>query len=367
MHMRIVLLALLTALAPSCKTVDCGDGTIERDGVCVPSNETVGTAQCGPLTRLDGTLCVPMFPPTQCDPDTTEEDKDSAGVITCIGTGGGGCSARLACPAPMDPSKQTICGQIYDFENNEPFAQPDAMGTQCTPGATTGPCALGIRAYDAVVFAQTTPPATPPPLATGEVYIDDCGRYRVSEITQPGPPGLIALGFDDATQPGPAGLTNAVGVATAAVPNSATKDLEAFIARKAMTDSWAAAGGPTIATGFYAPVFRGHRTGTDLVAGVNVTFGLASAPPPMNTETMRDFYFGADATTRTTLVAADVTGVNGTALFSGANLGEIYSGQGGGLPAQCRFDIHGGASVPGVVFIQIFRPINNGASATCPL
>ena len=63
--------------------------------------------------------------------------------------------------------------------------------------------------------------------------------------------------------------------------------------------------------------------------------------------------------------AAGATGANGTALFRGANLGELYSGQ-GGLPAACRWDIHAGASTPGVVFVQVFRPISV-PGMTCPL
>src|SRR5262245_1206171 len=106
MYTRIALLALLTALAASCRHVDRGQGTTERDGLCVAAGVTVGNAQCGPFTELRGTQCVPTFPPTVCDPGTTAEDVDNMGVTTCIGTGAGGCSARLACPAPTD-GKQT--------------------------------------------------------------------------------------------------------------------------------------------------------------------------------------------------------------------------------------------------------------------
>src|SRR5438309_11143657 len=102
MYARIVVLVLLI-FAASCKPVDCGDGTIERNGSCVAANETVSDAKCGPFTELQGNVCVPMFPPTMCDPSTTAPDVDNMGVTTCIGTGtGGGCSAKLACPTPTD-------------------------------------------------------------------------------------------------------------------------------------------------------------------------------------------------------------------------------------------------------------------------
>jgi hypothetical protein len=357
MQPRIVLLALMAALAAGCKNVDCGDGTTERNGTCVPSSETIGAAQCGPFTELHGNQCVPMFPPTVCDPDSTDGETDVMGVTTCIGTGGGGCSARLACPAPTD-GKQTICGQIYDFENNEAFAQPGATGAQCAAGASSGPCALAIKAYDAVMFASSMGAAGQ--LATDPPYIDDCGRYRITEIAQPGPPGLIALGFDDAVgTPGPSGITNAVGVATGAVPSSATRDLEGFIVRPTTTASWGMLA--LLGAGIYAPVFRGHRTGFDLAAGVTVTFAPMSNPTQMSPMPGRDFYFVAGTTNRTTLdngPSANATATNGTALVSGATLTEVYSGAGGGIPATCLWEIHGGAAVPGVVFIQIFRPMN---------
>ncbi|HEX2686995.1 MAG TPA: hypothetical protein VHN14_10275, partial [Kofleriaceae bacterium] len=200
-----VLLVLLTASATSCNSVDCGDGTTERGGLCVPSSETVGTAQCGPFTELHGDRCAPVLPPTVCDPATTTPDIDEMGVTTCIGTGGGGCAARLACPPPA-AGKQTICGQIYDFENDQPFAQAGATGASCAPGATTGPCSLAIKAYDAVAFAMTGGGA----LTTGAVYVDDCGRYRVPDIAQPiGPFVALAIDDADAAKAGPLGTTNA--------------------------------------------------------------------------------------------------------------------------------------------------------------
>lgn len=362
MHARIVLLALLTALAAGCKNVDCGDGTTERNGICVPSSETVGTAQCGPFTELHGDRCVPIFPPTLCDPATTQPDVDELGVVTCIGTGGGGCAAKLPCPVGT-AGRQTICGQLYDFENNQPYAAASPTGTKCIPGATSGPCALGIKAYDAVAFAQGNTTA----LATGEIYIDDCGRYKVADIAQPAGP-FIALAIDDAdpTKPGPLGTTNAVGVATNKAPNTATKDFEAFIVKPSTTAAWGSSGGPVfdMTHGIYAPVFRGHRAGTDQVSGVTVIISPMVNPPTFMGDPARDYYFAADP--RLTVSAINATGPNGTALLSGASLTEIYSGVGGGLPTECRWDIHGGASIGFVVFIQIFRPVNNG-TATCSL
>jgi hypothetical protein len=363
MYTRITLLASLLALSASCKNIECGDGTAERDGACVPANETIGTATCDLTTTvLNGTVCTAKVK-RECDPDTTEDVVDINGVHICIGTGATGCSAKLACQAPTD-GKQTICGQLYDFENNEPFANPGATGTPCAAGATTGPCALTIKAYDAVVFAMTGGGE----LTTDPVYIDDCGRYRVPEVTQPGPPGFIALGIDDTAPPvGPSGVTNAIGVTTTAAPNTATRDFEAFIVKASTYMGWATSGAPALTAGLYAPVYRGHKTGTDLASNVVVTFAPMSMPTNMMTNKDRDFYFGASATTRTTLdPAANATGANGTALFSGATLAEVYSGAGGGIPSTCLWEVHAAQAIPGIIFIQIFRPMNF-PGMTCPL
>lgn len=362
MATRIVFLALLTALVAGCKSVDCGDGTTEKDGTCVPASQSVATAKCGPFTELHGDTCVPMFPPTVCDNGSTDPDLDvSTGVVTCIGNGGGSCASRLACPTPTD-GKQTACGQLYDFETGAPFQAPGATGAPCVKGqTTTGPCSLAIHAFDAVALAMN--PSTTLPLTTDAVLIDDCGRFRIPEITQPTGP-FVALAIDDdaMTAQGPGGTTNAVGVAFPRMANFATKDVEGFVIKGAVAAGW---GSPALAAGIYAPVYRAHRTGLDTQAGVTFTFGpMGSAPTMTNVD--RDFYFGAAATTRTTLdAAASMTGANGTALVSGASLTEVYGGK-GGIPSTCIWEPHAGAAVPGVVFIQIFRPID-APNMTCPL
>ncbi|HEY0252799.1 MAG TPA: hypothetical protein VGC41_14790, partial [Kofleriaceae bacterium] len=110
--MRSILMLLLLANVPSCKSTECGPGTIERDGNCAPADDTTSTAACGPFTVLQGDVCVPMYPPTMCDPGSTEASTDSDGITTCIGTGvSAGCSGAFACPTPA-AGKQTICGQI---------------------------------------------------------------------------------------------------------------------------------------------------------------------------------------------------------------------------------------------------------------
>lgn len=361
--MRSYLLSLLslTALASGagCKDVECGEGTIERDGACTPADTTVATARCGAFTELVGGVCKPTFPPTVCDDLTTLPDVDPAtGVTTCIGTGMAGCNAPLPCPTPA-AGKQTICGQIYNFETDQPFAEAGAMGTRCAAGATTGPCALGIRAYDAIAFGSN--PGAAQPLAVGETYIDNCGRYRLADITPP-PGPFVGLGIDDAAMAGagPAGVTNTIGIATGKVVDAATRGLEGFIVPRTTTDAWAASGGPPLAGGIYAMVFRAGRSGRSNRPGVTMTFDG-------NTTPANDHYFTPAQMTRTTIdPAANVTGMNGTALVTGAMVGNGLKYSGMGLPAECQYTTHAGASLPMIVFIQVLRPIDR-IGMTCPL
>lgn len=356
MRRTIVLAAVLAPLlSTSCKTVECGDGTTERDGVCVAANLATSNAVCGPFTHLEGTQCAPDFDPAVCDPASTEADLGADGVITCIGTGNAGCSAKLACPTPTDGT-QTICGQIYDFETGEPFAAADAKGEKCT-GATTGPCSLGIATYDAVAFAGGDRTALP----NGGVYIDDCGRYRVEKVAQPGGP-FILLALDDASA-GPGGTTNAVGVATPKAPNASTKDFDHFIVKGSTVAGWG--GTPSLANGIYAGIFRGHSTGTDLAAGVTFVITLMTNPGGFAPDPSRDFYF-TSATNRSALdAAANATSINGGALLSGANLTELYAGVSSANP-QCLWEPHAGSAAAGSIFVQVFRP-TNAPGMTCPL
>src|SRR5438309_3649674 len=117
----LMFLAFVTTTAPACKSIECGTGTIDRDGTCAPADDMVGTAMCGPFTMIQGNQCVPMCPPTICEPGTTEEETGSDGVTTCKGTGvAAGCSGDITCPNPAS-GKQTICGQIYNFEDGSKF------------------------------------------------------------------------------------------------------------------------------------------------------------------------------------------------------------------------------------------------------
>lgn len=362
MRNHFILLSFLASLTASsgCQQIECAEGTVERDGRCEPPTGSFDPAKCGPFTELVGDRCVPVFPPTVCEDGSTVPEIDpETGVTTCKGTGtGGGCGTPIACPTPTLASKQTICGQIYDFETNAAFADTGATGAQCpsTPTAS-GPCSLTITPYDAIGFANN--PTTAQPQAHGDVYIDDCGRYRLTDIETNGTSGFIGLGIDDGTV-GPGGSTVTVAVATPVKPKTATKELEHFIVKASTTTKWADSGGPPLSGGIYAPVFRAHKSASGAAvfegqSGVTVIKGSPAMAYPAI-----DFYFGPTETTRTTVTTASATGVNGTALISSASVntdGVTWQGQ-GGLGPDCRWEPHAGATIPGVVFIQIFKKLD---------
>jgi len=359
--MRIVsllILAYATTAAPACNSIACGTGTIERNGTCAPADETVNAAMCGPNTMVQGTQCVPVYPPTICDPGSTTEDTGSDGVTTCRGNGtSGGCSGPIACPNPAT-GKQTICGQIYNFEDGSTF-QGAKTGAACAGTETTGPCALQIVAYDAVNFAMN--PTMTQPQAVGKVVIDDCGRYAVEDITPPSN-AYIALGFDDRGQPlGPTGVTVTTGVAMPTAPDTKTQGFEAFVLDQSVIGTWMGTGGPSLSTGIYAGVFRAHNcdNGTCVgdafanQAGVQISKGTT-------VNGSNDFYFlAADGNTRQhNDGSANATSMNGTALLINTMVGDgpIYTGQMGITDTtNCQWEPHAAANVPGLLFIQIFR------------
>jgi hypothetical protein len=285
------------------------------------------------------------------------------GITTCVGIGGNsGCTA---CPVPTSASKQTICGQLYDFETNQPFAVVGGMGMRCpTTPTASGPCALAITAYDAIAFGMN--PATATPLTVGDVCIDDLGRYRVQDIDIPASP-FIGLGIDDADSAniGPAGITNVVGIAVPKLGMSATPSVEHWIVKAATTTSWETSGGPMLANGVYAGVFRAHAcpmgncTGDPLVNQSGVTF----VKPRGNS-----YYFTAGETMRTTIDGtATATGANGTGLLDNVALsdGFTFSGTGGITDTvDCRWETHAAAALPNIVFIQVYRK-QNQLGKTC--
>ncbi len=347
-----------------CTETECGPGTINRAGQCEPADETVGVAKCGPSTELRGDQCVPKLPPTKCDPTTTQPDVDAQGVTTCIGTGGGGCSAPLACPAAPS-GKLTLCGQIYKFTDSSPFAASGATGAKCQPGATEGPCALKlspIRVASATEFVPAT---------TGEIYRDDCGRYRVPDIDLTSLVAVV-LNFDDPVV-GPGGDTVPTAVATRPpTTTSRLRDFDAWVVDQATTANWDAAGGPKLALGIYAAIFRTHAcddaagtcNGDRLANRASVRLDPSVRPGGVTANTK---YFVPGPGHVNLDTNGTMTSNNGT-VISNPILGTPMSGLGGIDDMNiCQWDPpikRTALTFPNTLFFQVFRPLSK-APATC--
>jgi hypothetical protein len=68
---RALILAVSVLPIAGCGGAECGDGTTERDGVCVPAYPE---RACGEGTIEQGGVCVPAYPERTCGPSTVEVD-----------------------------------------------------------------------------------------------------------------------------------------------------------------------------------------------------------------------------------------------------------------------------------------------------
>lgn len=380
-HLLFIMLLAPLSASSGCVQTECGDGTIERDGVCQPADQNPDPAGCGPNTELRGGECVPTFMPTTCDPQTSILTFDEAkGIYVCIGTGGGGCDSPLPCMQPAGMSKLTICGQLYDFETNAKFQCTTSCAEPGTPKpnpcnsnspTTEGPCALQVLAFDALVYGNNQSQGNITPGAT-DLYIDECGRYRVSNIETQGTGPFIGLGFTEAGKLPQRPLnqltvTATTGVATAKPSSRVVQNLEAFIAKPSTITKWQTDGGPPLSGGIYVGLFKAHKVGNGDQSTPQP--GVKFFKAPGNTIPNQDFYFNQTGLMNTAVdVNAVQTGENGNGILINANVNEAtaYSGTGGTSP-DCTWESHAAANLANIVFFQIYRKVDVILSTTpCP-
>jgi hypothetical protein len=353
--------ALLGASQAGCNEPTCGTGTIDQNGSCVPATDMVGSASCGAGTHLgtDG-LCDPDFKPTQCDPDTTDPVIDpTTGVITCKGTGGGGCGAPITCGTPST-GRMSICGQLFNIEDNTPIQKVGATGTPCDPAnpEATGPCSLAIQAYDAIGFVGNPTGATP--LPSDEVLINDCGQFRIKNINIGTSVQYVGVGLDD--NPKATDNHRLTGVALPIASGKAITSFPVYAVANAVDTKWSNDAGLTGSTfvdrGVYMGLFL--HAGAP-VSGVKITISGGTSPA-------NSFYF-KDTTpaSRMTIDPAQLaTGVDGAGLMIGNNNLLMYSGM-GGEPNSCKWPSDLGDQIPGVAFIQPRVAVQTAnPTMTCP-
>ncbi len=345
----------------SCTSVECGEGTVEKDGACVAG---VGTDNggCGPGTKLGAAgTCVPS-PVVVCDDDTTQPQVDpDTGVVTCIGSGATRtmCETELPCPAPQ-AMKLTVCGRLYDTQTDQLVAPAVGFtGQPCsaTMPATSGPCALEVKFYDALEFSMN--PSGAMQILPVKYELDDCGRFVAENLTRPAF-GFLGIGTDDRT--GGADNHKQTGAATPNAAAAPARNFRAYVTRNATDQAWTTTSGIAGATfsarGVLAAVFR-HR-GLP-VTGVRIRRNQNLIPAD-------DYYFSDTGVTRSTVLPhvanTDATGPNGTALVINVASATNHDGV-GAEPTGCRWPESLAAAIPTVVFVQL-KDAETSGGVPCP-
>jgi hypothetical protein len=329
----------------ACANLAPGDGTVERDGECVPADVSVTPASCGTGTLFSDqeAKCVSILPPTICDPVSTVEEVDEDGVVVCLGTVQEGCTGPLPCPTP-DPGKMSICGQLLDLETGATLEVDGIVNARCdvaNPSAD-GPCSMAIEFYDAIDFVND--PTNAPALPAEELIIDACGRFSAYNVPVP-MLGFVGIGIDDA---GSGDVHELSGVAMEAASGESLRDTNAYVVRRSTVQSWTSTaddpfGAATFGdVGVYVPIFihEGER-----VPGVRVTRGGSAFP--------NDTYYFSDPddTILTVDLAQDSTGANGAGLLVNSPSIGLHSGT-DSEPAGCVWPDNQAATIAGVVFVQ---------------
>ncbi len=276
---------------------------------------------------------------------------------------GPGQACLLLCPNPTI-SGNTICGQLYDFETDQPIVATTPTGVECQDipvEERTGPCLLDVRAYDAIALFQNPDGAAPQ--AADSVTVNDCGRFVIQNVHTPSL-GFMALVVGEAEGGARDWLRSALVFPVAA--GDKLTDQAVYAVATSTDEAWtASAGNPFGATSFAehgvsASLFRCEDSP---VAGVTVINGGVADPA-------HDYYFSdADPATRSTVdPGMNVTGADGAALLTDASLITDGTPNTTGLPEGCEWS--GGVirSVPGLVTISEWGAFDSdlGDPCDCP-
>ena len=340
----------------ACQTIECGEGSIERDGVCVPAEDGTDSVNCGPGTIVGASgLCEPELESTVCDPETTVAILDpETGVTTCYGTATG-CGTRLAC-GTADPGRVSVCGQLYDLATDAPIQVDGTLSRRCDdPEAIQeGPCLLDIKFYDALQFAAN-PNTTP--LTYDELFVDECGRFKATNIVRPSL-GFLGIGIDDET--GAPDTYRRTGTAFPVSSGQARNGEEVYVVETSDEQAWSSQAGLTAGNGFFeqGAFMVVYYDGDTPVEGVTIT-------EAGNTEPANDFYFSDTSATTRTMIDPDLTatGINGAGIKTMSSLAE-HSGTGGERDG-CTWSTAQGAAIPTVIFFTT-RHLEITAGMECP-
>ena len=104
------------------------------------------------------------------------------------------CAIELPCPPPL-PGKLTVCGRLVDLETNAPVAVAHPTRTACTGVTADGPCSIALSFVDFLEFSMN--PVGYTPFVPESLVVDDCGRFRATNLDRPAF-GFIGVVTDDA-------------------------------------------------------------------------------------------------------------------------------------------------------------------------
>ena len=269
------------------------------------------------------------------------------------------CAAQLVCPPP-NASRTTLCGELHDLESGMLIAGNTQTPERCDPAnpAATGPCSLELAFHDASLYASN--PATAPPLTYDDLYVDDCGRFRATNVQVPGF-GAVAITVDDA--PGVADTHRLSGIGVAVANGEAHEGLGVYAVRSSTDQAWKTSAGLSgtqtfVDRGVYVAIFR-YRG--QPVSGVQIVRNGA----PITTGA---FYFDDPAPVlRNVDTGVASTGADGAVLVLDDAMLTSHSGTQGNLISGCEWPSFLGQSIPNTAVVQVFDAVEAGTTMTpCP-
>jgi hypothetical protein len=339
----LVTSALVTAAVAQvgCADLECGPGTIERNGECQAADESTVNATCGPGTKLSGDHCVPI---ATCDPETTT-------IVDGVCKGSGEFTIPASCadeyPCPGGGTTMSICGRIHDLETDDVIALA-GNAVKCNPDAPAadGPCSVKYEFYDAANFA--TGQMMQLDYKVGNVIYDTCGRFRVTGLGAPAT-GVVAVGAR-AT----AASRKTTGITIKYAAGGAAAGVSMYSTRTTTDTKLGTAAG----------------AGTSLAANGAIVSLFAYKGSPVMGVTLNEpkvFYFTDASKTSRSMVGGTATGMNGAAIVLQKALGPVIAT--GGLPAGCDWGTEipqnaYGATVKDVIYVQQRSPFMG--SNACP-
>lgn len=321
--------------ASSCSKVECGQGTIEFDGVCVtgaPGGDGGFTqAQCDPVkSKFEGGKCVPLLDPVICE--TGNLTVDDAGIGHCTGMGVVDCNREAVCAPPSGVGGDEICVSGRVLEGDEHNKRVTDM---------TRLEEIEVRVYEPLNFLADPTSAPFRRLTLMNNGLDTCGRFTVRFSTsQDTPNGLVAFSATDKMGVTP---TKYVLGATASRPQPNTNIIgkAVYLVSKTQDSSWSTAagvpGGKTFSE-LGTLAVRYHLKDTDATEGAIPGVAVAGIVPAWNNamNPATDYFFSdmdvADGTNlKMPAPAQTKTGPNGVAFVTiGPGLGNIFLAGGAG-------------------------------------